>query len=133
MAERTNFPPPGDHPPRNYAARDYPPQQRPARDYPPQQERFSNDPSPRDYSPPQEHPRRDSQPPYEYSHVVDRLSYEFARVHPPATVTRCVDAARHGAQDVTGLATPDLVERVARQHLQVLAMAFEERRSPFPA
>ncbi|KOX08836.1 hypothetical protein [Nocardiopsis sp. NRRL B-16309] len=59
--------------------------------------------------------------------VVSRLSSEFSGVHHSSTVTRCVDAARHGAQDVTGRATPDLVERIARQHLQVLAMAFAEQ------
>ena len=60
--------------------------------------------------------------------VVDRLSSEFSGVHHDTTVTRCVDAARHGAEDVTGRATPDLVERIARQHLQVLALAFAEQR-----
>ncbi|MEE2039809.1 hypothetical protein Q8791_21550 [Nocardiopsis sp. CT-R113] len=60
--------------------------------------------------------------------VVDRLSTEFSGVHHDSTVTRCVDAARHGAEDVTGRATPDLVERIARQHLQVLALAFAEQR-----
>ncbi|CAM3928900.1 hypothetical protein GCM10009799_03310 [Nocardiopsis rhodophaea] len=59
--------------------------------------------------------------------VIDRLMAEFAGVHQQATVTRCVDAARHGAWEVTGKATPDLVERIARQHLQVLALAFAER------
>ncbi|MBB4935387.1 hypothetical protein F4561_006281 [Lipingzhangella halophila] len=78
-------------------------------------------------------PEQTDTPPREFAPVVERLSSEFAGVHPRATVTRCVDAARHGAQDVTGLATPELVERIARQHLQVLAMAFAERRSPFPA
>lgn len=76
-------------------------------------------------------PEKTNPPSTEFSPVVDRLSAEFAGIHPYATVARCVDAARHGAQDVTGLATPDLVERVARQHLQVLAMAFAERNSPF--
>ncbi|MFI6576893.1 hypothetical protein ACIBFB_13920 [Nocardiopsis sp. NPDC050513] len=60
--------------------------------------------------------------------VVNRLTTEFSGVHHDSTVTRCVDAARHGAEDVTGSATPDLVERIARQHLQVLALAFAERR-----
>ncbi|REE97220.1 three-helix bundle dimerization domain-containing protein [Thermomonospora umbrina] len=64
-----------------------------------------------------------------YREVGERLSKEFAGVHDPATVTRCVTAARHGAQDVTGSATPDLVERIARKHLQVLAtVAAEQRR-----
>ncbi|RNL83206.1 hypothetical protein [Halostreptopolyspora alba] len=78
-------------------------------------------------------PEKTDTPPLDFSPVVERLSAEFAGVHPRATVIRCVDAARHGAQEVTGLATLDLVERVARQHLQVLAMAFAERNSPFPA
>ncbi|QVJ01556.1 hypothetical protein KGD82_27115 [Nocardiopsis eucommiae] len=63
-----------------------------------------------------------------FSPVVNRLSSEFSDVHHSSTVSRCVDAARHGAQDVTGRATPDLVERIARQHLQVLALAFAEQR-----
>jgi hypothetical protein len=39
-----------------------------------------------------------------------------------------VAAARHGAEEVTGAATPDLVERIARKHLQVLAIVAAERR-----
>lgn len=64
----------------------------------------------------------------EYIEVVERLAREFDGVHPPATVSRCVDAARHGARDVTGHATPELVERIARKHLQVLALVAAERR-----
>lgn len=64
----------------------------------------------------------------EFTSVINRLNTEFTGVHPKATVSRCVDAARHGAQDVTGRATPDLVERIARQHLHVLALAFAEKR-----
>lgn len=60
--------------------------------------------------------------------VLDRLTEEFSGVHQSATITRCLDAARHGAEDVTGQATPELVERIARQHLQVLALAFAEQR-----
>lgn len=63
-----------------------------------------------------------------FASVVDLLCSEFSGVHHESTVTRCVDAARHGAEEVTGSATPDLVERIARQHLQVLALAFAERR-----
>lgn len=66
--------------------------------------------------------------PRELASVATRLSAEFEGVHPQSTVTRCVNAARHGALDVTGRDTPDLVERIARQHLQVLALAFAERR-----
>jgi hypothetical protein len=58
----------------------------------------------------------------EYIDIAERLRNEFDGVHPAATVSRCVDAARHGAEDVTGRATPDLVERVARSHLHVLAL-----------
>ncbi|HEX2315132.1 MAG TPA: hypothetical protein VHJ17_15420 [Thermomonospora sp.] len=69
--------------------------------------------------------------PSAYRAVAERLAREFAGVHDPSTVTRCVTAARHGAQDVTGSATPDLVERIARKHLTVLAtVAAEQRRPP---
>lgn len=64
-----------------------------------------------------------------YYEVGERLAKEFAGVHDAATVTRCVTAARHGAQDVTGSAPPDLVERIARKHLQVLAMVAAEQRA----
>ncbi len=63
-----------------------------------------------------------------YEPVVARLTAEFAREHPAVTVARCVSAARHGAQDVTGSAPPELVERIARKHLQVLAIVAAERR-----
>ena len=43
-------------------------------------------------------------------------------------VSRCVTAARNGAEDVVGYATPELVERIARQHLKVLALALAEQR-----
>ncbi|TDQ55496.1 hypothetical protein [Actinorugispora endophytica] len=66
--------------------------------------------------------------PREFAPVTLRLSTEFEGVHPRSTVARCVAAARHGALDVTGRATPDLVERIARQHLKVLALAFAEQR-----
>lgn len=69
----------------------------------------------------------------EYIAVVHRLAEEFDDVHPMSTVYRCVDAARHGARDVTGQATPEMVERIARKHLQVLALvAAEQRWSPRP-
>lgn len=64
----------------------------------------------------------------QYIGVLDRLTREFDGVHPMSTISRCVDAARHGARDVTGQATPELVERIARKHLQVLAAVAEERR-----
>ncbi|GAA3732851.1 hypothetical protein [Salinactinospora qingdaonensis] len=65
--------------------------------------------------------------PREFSTVISKLRAEFNGVHPDTTVSRCVNAARHGAQDVTGRATPDLVERIARQHLRVLAVALSEQ------
>ena len=49
-------------------------------------------------------------------------------MHPAATVMRCVDAARYGALEVVGHAHPVLVERIARRHLQVLAMGATGRR-----
>ncbi|AAZ54062.1 hypothetical protein JCM3263A_27720 [Thermobifida fusca] len=60
--------------------------------------------------------------------VVTRLSAEFKDVHPESIVSRCVTAARNGAEDVVGYATPELVERIARQHLKVLALALAEQR-----
>ena len=70
------------------------------------------------------------EPGYEpgYQEVGDRLTAEFAGVHPAETVERCVTAARDGAREVTGGAPPDLVERIARKHLQVLAMVAAEKR-----
>lgn len=73
-------------------------------------------------------PEQTETPSRDFASLLERLSDEFAGVHARATVSRCVDAARQGARDVTGQATPDLVERIARQHLQVLALAFSERR-----
>lgn len=62
-----------------------------------------------------------------YDLVVVRLHDEFGGVHGRDTITRCVGAARQGAQDVTGGATPELVERIARKHLEVLALVAAER------
>ncbi|MFC3997905.1 hypothetical protein ACFOVU_18365 [Nocardiopsis sediminis] len=73
-------------------------------------------------------PEKSTPSPRDFASVLARLNAEFAGVHLEATVSRCVEAARQGALDVTGRATPDLVERIARQHLQVLALAFAERR-----
>ncbi|MDF5756091.1 hypothetical protein [Spongiactinospora sp. TRM90649] len=61
-----------------------------------------------------------------YSDVEVRLRDEFAGVHPPATVTRCIEAAHYGALEVTGDAHRGLVERIARKHLQVLAIVATE-------
>lgn len=72
------------------------------------------------------HPRDGDQP--RYAVIGERLGEEFRGVHTAETVTRCVDAARHGAQEVTGAAPPDLVERIARRHLEVLAMVAAEKR-----
>lgn len=80
---------------------------------------------------PGDHKDRPSEEPpsYEgYEPVIARLTTEFARQHSAETVCQCVCAARHGAEDVTGGAPPDLVERIARKHLQVLAIVAAERR-----
>jgi hypothetical protein len=63
-----------------------------------------------------------------YEAMAARLREEFAEIHSPAIVSRCVNAAQHGAEDLTGSATLDLVERIARKHLQVLAIVASERR-----
>ena len=68
----------------------------------------------------------ESAAPTGYEEITDRLVTEFAGVHPAQMVSRCVSAARHGARDVTGSAPTDLVERIARKHLQVLALAAAE-------
>jgi hypothetical protein len=64
----------------------------------------------------------------DYEEITDRLVAEFAEVHPAQTVSRCVAAAQYGAFDVTGSAPTELVERIARKHLQVLALVAAERR-----
>ncbi|WP_062340954.1 MULTISPECIES: three-helix bundle dimerization domain-containing protein [Herbidospora] len=61
----------------------------------------------------------------QYEQVEAMLRDEFAGIHPASTVTRCIQAAHHGAVEVTGHAYPGLVERIARRHLQVLATATE--------
>lgn len=63
----------------------------------------------------------------EYACIAERLSSEFSEVHVAATVVRSVAAARTGVEQVTGEAHPDLVERVAREHLRVLALASSGR------
>lgn len=63
-----------------------------------------------------------------YRQVRERLAKEFNGVHDMGTVARCVAAARHGAQDVTGSAPAGLVERIARRHLQVLATVAAEKK-----
>ncbi|MFI0480567.1 hypothetical protein [Actinomadura sp. 9N215] len=63
-----------------------------------------------------------------YAAIGERLVEEFEGVHPADTVDRCVSAARHGAEEVTGAAPPDLVERIARRHLEVLATVAAEKR-----
>lgn len=62
------------------------------------------------------------------SEVAARLISEFEGTHAPEMVSRCVSAARKGAEAVMGSGTPDLIERVARKHLQVLAIVAAERR-----
>jgi hypothetical protein len=61
-----------------------------------------------------------------YEAVVEDLAMEFDGVHPAEMVIRCVEAARHSAEEVIGEASPDLVERIARKHLEVLALAAAE-------
>lgn len=61
-----------------------------------------------------------------YEQVTEHLTGEFGSVHPAEMVIRCVDAARHGAEEVIGDASPDLVERIARKHLEVLAVVAAE-------
>lgn len=63
-----------------------------------------------------------------YTAIGERLIEEFEGVHRAETVDRCVSAARHGAEEVTGSAPPDLVERIARRHLEVLATVDAEKR-----
>ena len=63
-----------------------------------------------------------------FEEITDRLAAEFAGVHPAQTVSRCVAAAHHGALDVIGSAPTELVERIARKHLRVLAVVAAERR-----
>lgn len=62
-----------------------------------------------------------------YEEVTERLRKEFAAIHPASTVNRCVSAALHGAKDVIGSDEPDLVEKIARRHLRVLAIVAAER------
>ncbi|QXJ23072.1 hypothetical protein AGRA3207_004184 [Actinomadura graeca] len=63
-----------------------------------------------------------------YAAIGERLIEEFEGVHAAETVSRCVDAARYGAEEVTGSAPSDLVERIARRHLEVLATIVAEKR-----
>ena len=63
-----------------------------------------------------------------YEPIVARLTTEFAQEHPAGTIARCVSAARHGAEDLTGSAPLELVESIARKHLQVLTILAAERR-----
>lgn len=56
------------------------------------------------------------------------MSAEFGHLHSPGIVSRCVSAARYSAEDITGSAGLDLVERIARRHLQILAVIAAERR-----
>lgn len=64
--------------------------------------------------------------PSPYEEVEMTLRDEFAGVHSASTVTRCVEAAHHGALEVTGCAHAGLVERIARKHLHVLALVANE-------
>ncbi|MEU9832161.1 hypothetical protein AB0D67_11550 [Streptosporangium sp. NPDC048047] len=62
-----------------------------------------------------------------YEGVSATLRAEFSGIHPAATVTRCVEAAHYGALEVTGHVHPGMVERIARKHLEVLALVASER------
>ncbi|GAA0837013.1 hypothetical protein ACFQVD_32085 [Streptosporangium amethystogenes subsp. fukuiense] len=62
-----------------------------------------------------------------YADFSAALRDEFSEVHPAATVTRCIEAAHYGALEVVGHAHPTLVERIARKHLEVLALVASER------
>ncbi len=63
---------------------------------------------------------------WSYEAVAETLAREFGEVHPAEMVIRCVEAARHSAEEVIGDASPGLVERIARRHLEVLALAAAE-------
>lgn len=63
-----------------------------------------------------------------YTAIGERLTEEFKGVHNTDTVERCVSAAWYGAEEVTGATSPDLVERIARRHLEVLATIDAEKR-----
>ncbi|HEY8478196.1 MAG TPA: hypothetical protein VIL71_00040 [Spirillospora sp.] len=63
-----------------------------------------------------------------YQAIGERLTEEFKGVHAADTVDRCVSAAHHGAEEIMGAAPPDLVERIARRHLEVLATVVAEKR-----
>ncbi|MQY05380.1 hypothetical protein [Actinomadura macrotermitis] len=67
-----------------------------------------------------------------YEEIDARLTDEFAGVHAPDTVARCVAAALHGAREIMGGAPPELVERIARRHLEVLALVAAEKRRRAP-
>ncbi|TDC62529.1 hypothetical protein E1200_25420 [Actinomadura sp. GC306] len=73
------------------------------------------------------HPGDGGGPP-RYTDIGERLAEEFEGVHATDTVDRCVSAAWHGAEEVTGSAPSDLVERIARRHLEVLATVAAEKR-----
>jgi hypothetical protein len=65
---------------------------------------------------------------WSFESVAENLADEFGAVHPAEMVIRCVEAARHSAEEVIGEASPELVERIARKHLEVLALAATEGR-----
>ncbi|MER5620798.1 hypothetical protein [Streptosporangium sp. NPDC002544] len=62
-----------------------------------------------------------------YADFSAALRDEFSEIHPATTVTRCIEAAHYGALEVVGHAHPTLVERIARKHLEVLALVASER------
>ena len=62
-----------------------------------------------------------------YEELTERLNREFAAIHPVSAVTRCVTAALQGAEDIIGSADPEIVEKIARRHLRLLAIVAAER------
>ncbi len=70
-----------------------------------------------------------SGPPTFHSQVNARLAAEFPTV-PPSAVDRCVADVRACAEHLGVEATPEVVERVAREHLLALVNSAPPRRSP---
>ncbi|MFD0684021.1 hypothetical protein [Actinomadura fibrosa] len=63
-----------------------------------------------------------------FAAIGERLIEEYHGVHAAETVSRCVSAAHYGAEEVLGAAPPDLVEKIARRHLDVLAAVAADKR-----
>src|SRR5690606_27773100 len=63
-----------------------------------------------------------------YTALGVRLTEEFKGVHNTDNVVRCVSAAWYGAEEVRGATSPDVVERIARRHLEAPAAIDAEKR-----